>query len=104
MKCQPGKTLWFPYEIREPQRSTIAPMLLADDDVESLLDSVVERFDGVVASDAVARAFTVACREATSAWEETYAAGLNNVGCIEAVVAAFDKALKTELRRLLRTH
>jgi len=79
-------------------------MLLADDDVESLLESVVERFDGVVAGDAVAKAFTVACREATSAWEEAHAAGLNDAGRMECVVAVFEKALKTEFRRLLRTH
>jgi len=78
-------------------------MLFVDDDVESLLESVVERFD-VVAGEAVARTFTVACREATSAWEEAHAAGLNDAGRMESVVAAFEKALKTELRRLLRTH
>jgi hypothetical protein len=79
-------------------------MLFVDDDVESLLESVVERFDDVVAGEAVARTFTVACREATSAWEEAHAAGLNDAGRMESVVAAFEKALKTELRRLLRTH
>jgi len=79
-------------------------MCPVDDDVDRLLASVVERFDDVVASDAVARAFAVACRDATSVSRETQAAGLNDAHCMESIASAFDKALKTELLRLLQTH
>ena len=78
--------------------------MLPADDVDSLLASVVERFGDVVASDAVARAFAVACKGATSRSRETLAAGLNDADGMEPIVSAFDKALKTELRRLLQTH
>jgi len=73
-------------------------MFPCDDDLDRLLASVAERYGDIVGSEAIARAFAVACRDAESVSRETHAAGL------ESIVSAFDETLKTELRRLLRTH
>ncbi len=86
------------------QRSTINPMVPVDDQVDCLLASVLERFDDIVASEAVARAFAVACRNAASVSRETRVHGLDDAGRMESITSAFDEALKTELRRLLQTH
>jgi len=73
-------------------------MFPCDDDLDRLLTSVVERYGDIVAGEAIARAFAFACRDAASVSRETHAAGL------ESIASAFDETLKTELRRLIRTH